>query len=61
MSTRVATRSIATIADGVSIELALPQGNDVRSAVMAEIEMLAREGASVLWSIRREGRRAAEA
>jgi flagellar P-ring protein precursor FlgI len=32
---------IATIADGVSIELALPQGNDVRSAVMAEIEMLA--------------------
>jgi flagellar P-ring protein precursor FlgI len=31
---------IATIADGVSIELALPQGNDVRSAVMAEIEML---------------------
>lgn len=32
---------IATIADGVSIELALPQGNDVRSALMAEIEMLA--------------------
>ena len=32
---------IATIADGVSIALALPQGNDVRSAVMAEIEMLA--------------------
>lgn len=32
---------IATIVDGVSIELALPQGNDVRSAVMAEIEMLA--------------------
>ncbi|WP_425429621.1 flagellar basal body P-ring protein FlgI [Erythrobacter tepidarius] len=32
---------IATIADGVSIELALPQGNDPRSAVMAEIEMLA--------------------
>lgn len=32
---------IATIADGVSIELALPQGNDVRSAAMAEIEMLA--------------------
>jgi flagellar P-ring protein precursor FlgI len=32
---------IAAIADGVSIELALPQGNDVRSAVMAEIEMLA--------------------
>lgn len=31
---------IATIADGVSIELALPQGNDVRSAAMAEIEML---------------------
>jgi flagellar P-ring protein precursor FlgI len=31
---------IATIADGVSIELALPQGNDVRSAIMAEIEML---------------------
>ena len=32
---------IATIADGVSIELALPQGNDERSAAMAEIEMLA--------------------
>jgi flagellar P-ring protein FlgI len=32
---------IATIADGVSIALALPLGNDVRSAVMAEIEMLA--------------------
>lgn len=32
---------IAAIADGVSIELALPQGNDVRSALMAEIEMLA--------------------
>lgn len=31
---------IATIADGVSIELALPQGNDLRSAAMAEIEML---------------------
>ncbi|MEQ5788040.1 flagellar basal body P-ring protein FlgI [Erythrobacter sp. NFXS35] len=31
---------IATIADGVSIELALPLGNDVRSGVMAEIEML---------------------
>ncbi|MFN3863962.1 MAG: flagellar basal body P-ring protein FlgI [Erythrobacter sp.] len=31
---------VATIADGVSIELALPQGNDLRSAVMAEIEML---------------------
>ena len=32
---------IARIADGVSIELSLPQGNDVRSAIMAEIEMLA--------------------
>ena len=32
---------IASIADGVSIELALPQGNDVRSGIMAEIEMLA--------------------
>ena len=32
---------IATIGDGVSIELALPQGNDVRSGLMAEIEMLA--------------------
>jgi flagellar P-ring protein precursor FlgI len=32
---------IATIADGVSIELALPQGNDRRSGIMAEIEMLA--------------------
>lgn len=32
---------IAAIADGVSIELALPDGNDLRSAVMAEIEMLA--------------------
>jgi flagellar P-ring protein precursor FlgI len=32
---------IATIADGVSIELALPQGNDLRSGIMAEIEMLA--------------------
>ncbi|WP_086606394.1 flagellar basal body P-ring protein FlgI [Erythrobacter donghaensis] len=32
---------IATIADGVSIELALPQGNDMRSGLMAEIEMLA--------------------
>jgi flagellar P-ring protein precursor FlgI len=32
---------IATIADGVSIELALPQGNDLRSGLMAEIEMLA--------------------
>lgn len=32
---------IAAIADGVSIELALPRGNDVRSALMAEIEMLA--------------------
>lgn len=31
---------IASIADGVSIELALPQGNDVRSGLMAEIEML---------------------
>lgn len=31
----------ASIADGVSIALALPQGNDVRSALMAEIEMLA--------------------
>jgi flagellar P-ring protein precursor FlgI len=31
---------MASIADGVSIELALPQGNDVRSGVMAEIEML---------------------
>jgi len=31
---------IAAIGDGVSIELALPMGNDVRSAVMAEIEML---------------------
>jgi flagellar P-ring protein precursor FlgI len=32
---------IATIADGVSIALALPQGNDARSGVMADIEMLA--------------------
>jgi flagellar P-ring protein precursor FlgI len=32
---------IASIADGVSIELALPQGNDVRSGMMADIEMLA--------------------
>jgi flagellar P-ring protein FlgI len=32
---------IATIADGVSIELALPQGTDLRSGIMAEIEMLA--------------------
>jgi flagellar P-ring protein precursor FlgI len=32
---------IASIADGVSIALALPQGNDVRSGIMAEIEMLA--------------------
>jgi len=32
---------IATIADGVSIALALPQGSDVRSGIMAEIEMLA--------------------
>jgi flagellar P-ring protein precursor FlgI len=31
---------IASIADGVSIELALPQGKDVRSGIMAEIEML---------------------
>lgn len=30
----------ASIADGVSIELALPQGNDLRSGLMAEIEML---------------------
>jgi flagellar P-ring protein precursor FlgI len=33
--------AIATIADGVSIELALPAGNDLRSGLMAEIEMLA--------------------
>jgi len=32
---------IAAIADGVSIELALPDGNDGRAAMMAEIEMLA--------------------
>ena len=32
---------LATIADGVSIELALPAGNDLRSGIMAEIEMLA--------------------
>ena len=32
---------IATIADGVSIALALPQGSDVRSGIMAEIEMFA--------------------
>lgn len=32
---------IASIADGVSIELALPDGNNLRSGVMAEIEMLA--------------------
>ncbi|MFO6446357.1 flagellar basal body P-ring protein FlgI [Erythrobacter sp. NE805] len=32
---------IASIADGVSIALTLPQANDVRSAMMAEIEMLA--------------------
>ncbi|NCP14668.1 MAG: flagellar basal body P-ring protein FlgI [Sphingomonadales bacterium] len=30
----------ASIADGVSIELALPPGNDARSGIMAEIEML---------------------
>jgi len=33
--------NIASIADGVSIALALPQGNDLRSGMMAEIEMLA--------------------
>ncbi|MBA4043498.1 MAG: flagellar biosynthesis protein FlgI [Erythrobacter sp.] len=32
---------MASIADGVSIALALPDGNDMRSAMMAEIEMLA--------------------
>ncbi|MEE4540137.1 MAG: flagellar basal body P-ring protein FlgI [Erythrobacter sp.] len=32
---------MARVADGVSIELALPFGNDVRSAALAEIEMLA--------------------
>ncbi len=32
---------MASIADGVSIALALPAGNDVRSGMMAEIEMLA--------------------
>lgn len=31
----------ASIADGVSIALALPQGNDRRSGLLAEIEMLA--------------------
>lgn len=31
---------IASIADGVSIALVLPQGNDLRSSMMAEIEML---------------------
>jgi flagellar P-ring protein precursor FlgI len=31
---------MASIADGVSIELALPFGNDSRSAALAEIEML---------------------
>jgi len=31
---------IASIADGVSIAIALPQGNDQRSGMMAEIEML---------------------
>lgn len=31
---------MASIADGVSIELALPAGNDVRAATLAEIEML---------------------
>lgn len=31
---------IASITDGVSIALALPAGNDVRSGMMAEIEML---------------------
>lgn len=31
---------IASIADGVSIALALPQGNDARSGLMAAIEML---------------------
>ncbi len=30
----------ASIGDGVSIELILPQGNDLRSGLMAEIEML---------------------
>jgi len=30
----------ASIGDGVSIELALPMGNDVRSGILAEIEML---------------------
>ncbi len=38
---------IATIADGVSIELALPQGTDLRSGIMAEIEMLAVTPAAV--------------
>ena len=38
---------IASIADGVSIELALPQGNDSRSGIMAEIEMLAVQPAPV--------------
>ncbi len=32
---------IASIADGVSIALALPQGNDLRSGMLADIEMLA--------------------
>lgn len=32
---------VATIADGVSIALALPPGNDARSGMMADIEMLA--------------------
>ncbi|BDI60096.1 flagellar basal body P-ring protein FlgI [Qipengyuania nanhaisediminis] len=32
---------MARIADGVSIELALPHGRDARAAVLAEIEMLA--------------------
>lgn len=38
---------IASIADGVSIELDLPQGNDSRSGIMAEIEMLAVQPAPV--------------
>ena len=38
---------IASIADGVSIELALPQGNDARSGIMAEIEMLGVSSAPV--------------
>ena len=47
---------IATIIDGVSIELALPPGNDARAVLLAEIEMLdvnpAQESARVIVNSR---------